>query len=274
MPELLSFAAFDWSAAGISLLALLAFAVLGWLASLARNDVSIVDSLWSLMFVLSLGVYMLLTEASGVRAWLVLALAGVWAVRLSGYITWRGLGEPEDHRYQAIRARNQPNFRFKSLYLVFGLQAVLAWLISFPMLAAASSSAPLGLFDTLAVVLWLAGMYFEAVGDAQLARFKANPANQGRVLRSGLWRYTRHPNYFGEFLVQWGFFLAAVAAGGAWTLLAPLLMTFLLLRVSGVALLEKDMSERRPEYREYVRTTNAFFPGPPARSGGSPVPSP
>lgn len=263
MPEWLNFAAFDWTAAWTALAAVSLFALVGWFISLWRRDVSIVDSLWSLMFLLSLGTYLLASGLTGWRAWLILALAAVWALRLSVHITIRGWGEPEDHRYQDIRANNQPNFRYKSVYIVFGLQALLAWIISLPMLAAASNSAAPGVFDVLGVALWAAGMFFEWVGDAQLARFKRNPANRGKVMSHGLWRYTRHPNYFGEFLLQWGFFMIAAAAGGAWTVFAPLLLTFLLLRVSGVTLLEKDIEERRPGYREYVHSTNAFFPGRP-----------
>lgn len=265
----MEFAALDIQAAFLALGATAGLAVIGWLISLARNDVSIVDSLWSLMFLASLGVYMLATDNFGWRALLVLALTAIWAVRLSAHIALRGLGEPEDRRYREIRANHQPHFRFKSIYIVFGLQAVLAWLISMPLLAA-TATAPSGftLFDAVGILLWLSGMFFEVVGDAQLQRFRNNAANRGKVLDSGLWRYTRHPNYFGEFLLQWGFFALAISAGGAWTVFAPVLMSFLLLRVSGVALLEKDIGERRPEYRHYIKRTNAFFPGPPRQNGG------
>jgi steroid 5-alpha reductase family enzyme len=152
---------------------------------------------------------------------------------------------------------------FKSLYIDFALQGVLAWIISIPLLLAVAHPAPLQLLDYAGVLLWLTGMLFEAGGDYQLARFKADPANKGKVMDSGFWRYTRHPNYFGEFCIWWGFYLIAVAAGGWWTIYAPALMTFLLLRVSGVALLEKDIGKRRPAYRDYIARTNAFFPGLP-----------
>lgn len=263
MGELVNFSALSFSDALISLGILALFAVAGWIVSLARKDVSIVDSMWSLMFIISLATYMIVSGSTGWRALLVLGLTSVWAIRLSAYITWRNHGAGEDHRYQQIRANNQPNFAFKSLYIVFGLQALLAWIISFPLLAAASSNAPPGWLDLLGVALWSAGMFFEVVGDAQLARFKSNPNNKGSVMNQGLWRYTRHPNYFGEFVLQWGFFVMALAAGGAWTIFAPVLISVLLLRVSGVALLEKDISNRRPAYREYIRSTNAFFPGRP-----------
>jgi steroid 5-alpha reductase family enzyme len=226
--------------------------------------VSIVDSLWSLLFVLAAVTYAIVAEeALGSRATLVLVLVSVWGIRLAAYITWRNRGHGEDFRYQKIRARNQPGFAFKSLYLVFGLQAVLAWVISLPLLAAIHSDAPFGWLDFAGVALWGVGFVFEAGGDWQLARFKADPANRGQVLDTGLWRYTRHPNYFGDFCIWWGFFLIALSAGGAWSMVGPILMSVLLLKVSGVALLEKDIGERRPDYRDYVARTNAFFPGPP-----------
>lgn len=247
-----------WSGA-----ALLAGAVLFWLVSLRRDDVSIVDSLWSLMFMAVALVYAGLEAGDhGPRTTLVLSLVAVWALRLSAYITWRNHGEPEDRRYREIREKNQPGFRYKSLYIVFGLQALLAWIIALPLAGAISGTAPWGLLDGLGVLLWIAGMVFEAGGDWQLARFKRNRRHHDLVLRTGLWRYTRHPNYFGNFLIWWGFYLLALSAGAWWTVVSPLLMTFLLLKVSGVALLEKDIGERRPEYADYVRHTNAFFPGP------------
>ena len=246
---------------GLAVLA--AFAVLGWLLSLPLRNVSIVDSMWSLMFLLAALAYAVGQATPGPRAWLVIGLVSVWSVRLAAYITWRNRGHGEDFRYQRIRAGNDPGFAFKSLYIVFGLQAGLAWVISLPLLAAINSTAPLGWLDLAGAALWLVGFVFEAGGDWQLARFKADPANRGKVLDTGLWRYTRHPNYFGDFCVWWGLFLVALAGGGWWSVAGPLLMSFLLLKVSGVALLEKDIGERRPAYRDYVRRTNAFFPGPP-----------
>jgi len=244
---------------------ILAAALVVWAISVFKRDVSIVDSLWSLLFFIAAGVYLGTAPAPGFTAILVLLMVGLWALRLSAYITWRNWGEAEDRRYQHIRERNQPGFAYKSLYLVFGLQGVLAWIISLPLLVAIHASAPLDWLGYLGILLWLVGMTFEAGGDWQLARFKANPANRGKVLDSGLWRYSRHPNYFGNALIGWGFFLLALSAGGWWTVVAPALMTFLLLKVSGVVLLEQDISDRRPEYRAYIQRTNAFFPGPPRK---------
>jgi steroid 5-alpha reductase family enzyme len=213
--------------------------------------------------------YVLLAPALVERAYLVLFLVTVWAVRLSVFITLRNWGEPEDRRYQEIRADNEPGFWLKSIYLVFGLQAVLAWIISLPLLAAVLGGAPLGWLDFTAVALWLVGFGFEAIGDQQLASFKADPANKGKVLDRGLWRYTRHPNYFGEACIWWAFYLFALSTGAWWSIVGPIAVTFLLLRVSGVTLLEKDIKERRPAYREYIERTNTFFPGPPKKSSSA-----
>jgi steroid 5-alpha reductase family enzyme len=253
----------DLAAYGWAIAAMLVVVLTFWVVSLVRRDVSVVDSLWSLMFLLVVGVYQHLADTAGPRSWLVLGLVAVWALRLAIYIAVRNHGEPEDRRYQAIRRNNEPNFGFKSLYIVFGLQAALAAFISLPLLVASSASSSLGWLDAIGVFLWLIGMFFEVVGDAQLARFRADPASEGQVLDSGLWRFTRHPNYFGEFTLWWGYYCLALAAGGWWTVLSPVLMSFLLLKVSGVVLLEKDIGHRRAGYAEYIRRTNAFFPGPP-----------
>ncbi|MGW8247891.1 MAG: DUF1295 domain-containing protein [Acidiferrobacterales bacterium] len=251
---------FDLSIYLVTLAVLLVFGTVFWVVSLYRNDVSIVDSLWSLMFLLAAILYSFPPAELGPRGLLVLGLVSIWSIRLSAHITVRNHGQGEDRRYQEIRANNEPGFRFKSWYIVFGLQAVLAWIISMPLLLAINSNAPLSLFDMAGAGLWLIGMVFEAGGDYQLLRFKRDPANLGRVLDRGLWRYTRHPNYFGEATIWWGYYLFALAAGGEWSIYAPVLMTLLLLKVSGVALLEKDIQERRPGYREYVERTNAFIP--------------
>jgi len=249
-----------WLLAGA---AVAAVAVTFWVVSLIRRDVSIVDSLWSLMFLLALLVYLAAGAATGPRAWLMAAMVAVWALRLSVYITARNHGQPEDHRYQAIRRNNEPHFWFKSLFIVFLLQGFLAWVICLPALAAVSGQTTPGPLDFMGLALWLVGMFFEVVGDWQLARFRRSGREPGAVLDTGLWRYTRHPNYFGEATLWWGVYLMALSAGAWWTVFAPVLMTFLLLRVSGVALLEKDIAKRRPAYRDYIRRTNAFFPGRP-----------
>ena len=255
----------DLSALTVVVGAVIVFAGLGWLLSLRLGNVSIVDSMWSLFFLLIAVSFAWMQASVEARGTLILILVAIWALRLSGYITWRNWGHEEDSRYQEIRARNEPNFAFKSLYLIFGFQGLLALVISLPLLVAIQSSTPLGWLDYAGILLWTVGMIFEAGGDWQLARFKANPDNRGKVLDSGLWSLTRHPNYFGDFCVWWGFFLIALSAGGWWTLISPLVMSFMLLKVSGVALLEKDIGKRRPEYAQYIKKTNAFFPGPQSR---------
>ena len=246
----------------LALAVILGIAVIAWIGSIAIRNVSFVDSLWSLFFLVAGAVYALQADMLSGRALLVLALLTIWSLRLSLYITVRNWGEGEDYRYRTIRANNEPGFAFKSVYIVFGLQGVLAWIISVPLLPAISSASPLGALDLIAATTWLVGFVFEAGGDYQLQRFKSNPANRGRVLDTGLWKMTRHPNYFGDFCIWWSFWLFAAAAGGWWTVYAPLMMSLLLLKVSGVAMLEKTIGERRPEYRDYIQRTNAFFPGP------------
>ncbi len=242
---------------------ILGVGVAAWAVSVVIRNVAFVDSLWSLFFLIAAVAFAAAAWPLSARGLLVTVLVAVWALRLSIYITARNWGQPEDHRYQKIRANNEPGFAIKSLYIVFGLQGVLAWFIAMPLVPAIMNPGDIGPLETVAAALWLLGFVFEAGGDYQLARFKSDPSNKGRVLDTGLWRYTRHPNYFGDFCVWWAFYLFAVAAGGWWTLLSPVLMSLLLLKVSGVALLEKTITERRPEYADYVRRTNAFFPGLP-----------
>jgi steroid 5-alpha reductase family enzyme len=253
----------DLHAAILALGAMLLTALMAWLYSVARRDVSIVDSLWSLLFLLGLAVYLMVSASHGPRALPLLLLVTAWSLRLSLHITIRNHGQPEDRRYQAIRANNQPHFWLKSLYIVFLFQGLLAWVICLPVIAAVSGQTSPGPLDYAGLALWITGMIFETVGDYQLSRFRRSATADGAVLDTGLWRYTRHPNYFGEAVIWWGFYLIALSAGAWWTLFAPLLMTFLLLRVSGVSLLEKDIADRRPDYRDYVRRTNAFLPGRP-----------
>ncbi len=243
------------------LYALLAFGIAGWLLSLYRNNVTHVDSMWSLFLLMAGIVYAAQLPSVTDRAMLVLVLLALWALRLSLYLTWRNWGPHEDHRYAEIRRNNSPHFGFKSLYIVFGLQAVLAWVISLPVLGAMVSTADINFLDIAGIALVGLGLIWETIADWQLSAFKAKPENQGRVLDRGLWRYCRHPNYFGECCVWWGFFIIALAAGAWWALPSALLMTFLLLKFSGVALLEKDIGDRRPAYAHYVQTTNAFLPG-------------
>lgn len=240
---------------------LVLLAVIGWLISLPRRNVDVVDTLWALMFLLSVLLYAGFPPETE-RGRLVLVLVAIWALRLAIYITARNWGHEEDRRYQAIRRRNEPGFAVSSVYRVFILQAVLAWVISLPLHGAVNGTSELGVLDYIGVTLWVIGFAFEAGGDWQLSRFKRDPANAGKVMDRGFWRYTRHPNYFGDACVWWGFYAIALSAGAWWSIIGPAIMTVLLLRVSGVKLLERDIGQRRPDYAEYIRRTNAFIPGP------------
>lgn len=259
----------DAQAYFLSLAIILGVGSIAWLVSVVIRNVAFVDSLWSLFFLIAALTFANAAESLSARGILVTALVAIWAIRLSVYITARNWGEPEDYRYQAIRAKNEPGFAFKSLYIVFGLQGVLAWIVALPLLPAILTPGDIGPIEIVAVVLWLTGFTFEAGGDYQLSRFKSDQSNKGRVLDSGFWRYTRHPNYFGDFCIWWSFYLFAIAAGGWWSIASPLLMSFLLLKVSGVAMLERTITDRRPEYADYIRRTNAFFPGLPRKESSA-----
>lgn len=259
-----------WITAGPPILALAAGA---WIIASARRNVGLVDVFWPLFFLAAAAAYAAFGRQLGWRAILALAGIGIWSFRLALYLLARNWRGPEDRRYQAIRARHEPGFVWKSVYLVFGLQAGLAWLISAPLAAIFASDKAIGAVDVPGAALLAFGVVFEAAADAQLAALKADPANHGRVMDRGLWRYSRHPNYFGEFCVWWGIYFLALGAGAWWTLFSPLAMTGLLLRVSGIPLIERDIGERRPEYRAYMARTNAFFPGPrkrPPAEGAAP----
>lgn len=243
---------------------LVALAVPAWLVCTLRRNVGLVDIVWPLFILLAGFVFLAQQEVVPLRGALALALATAWGLRLAIHLALRNWNAPEDHRYQAIRARNQPGYAWKSFYLVFLLQAGLAFIVSAPLHAALhAADGPLGVIGITGMVVAAGGLLFEAIADFQLARFVKRPENRGQVMDRGLWRYTRHPNYFGEFCVWWGLFLVAASAGGWWSLVSPLLMSVLLLRVSGVTLLEKDLGQRRPGYAAYAARTNAFFPGPP-----------
>lgn len=233
-----------------------------WLVSVALRNVSIVDIFWGPLFLTIALVHAVRAEALDVRAVIVLLLVAVWSLRLAVYLLLRNWGHGEDRRYQKIRQANDPGFWWKSLYIVFGLQAVLAWIVSLPLVPAIHAPGPAGLLAGLGIGVFALGLFFETVADLQLRSFKQNPENAGKVMDRGLWRYSRHPNYFGDCCVWWGFYLIALDAGGWWTAVGPALMTFLLLRVSGVALLERGM-KRRPDYAAYIERTSSFFPSPP-----------
>jgi len=252
--------------ATLSLVTLLGAMFVLWLVSLRLRDASIVDPFWGVAFAIIAAIGHGLGHGRPERRLLVLVLVAVWAVRLSGYLLLRR-GHGEDHRYAAMRQRHGVRFWWLSGLMVFGLQACLALAVSMPLLAAATrgGTRPLGLLDVVGGGLWLAGLLCEAIADVQLARFKRAPESRGQVMARGLWRYSRHPNYFGEFLLWWGLGLIGLGAGVAWALLGPALLTVLLLRVSGVTLLEAALRERRPAYVDYIPRTSAFIPWPPRK---------
>jgi steroid 5-alpha reductase family enzyme len=257
-----------WQVALWGLAAVEAMMVVVWVGSLAQRDASLVDRFWGPAFVLLAWVYALVGDGDPARETLLLVLVTIWGLRLGGFITWRNWGEGEDPRYAAMRERDPEGFPRRSLVTVFLLQGLLAWIIAAPLFAVATDATPAGLtwVDLLAIPVWLVGFVFEAGGDWQLERFKADPANRGKVMDRGLWRYTRHPNYFGD-TVQWAAYgLLGLAVGAWWSLVGPIAMTALIVRVSGVALTDRNMSKgsKREGYEEYVRRTNAFIPGPRA----------
>jgi len=246
----------------IGLAVILALIILLWLISLQLKNSSIVDIFWGTGFVITGWLYFILTpDGFLARRLLITTLVTIWGLRLSIHVLRRNWGKPEDFRYQKWREENGPAWWWKSFFQVFLLQGVLLWIISTPLLAAQLRPSPahLTFFDFAGLAFWLKGFFFEAVGDYQLVRFKANPQNRGKVLDTGVWRYTRHPNYFGDAAQWWGYYLIALSGGGWWSIFSPMLMTFLLVRVSGVALLEKSMAVK-PGYREYIERTSPFIP--------------
>jgi steroid 5-alpha reductase family enzyme len=245
----------------------LSLMVVMWLISLALKNSSIVDIFWGTGFVLIAWLtFLLFPEGYLPRKILSVLLVSIWGLRLSIHIFLRNKGKGEDFRYQKWRNEAGPSWWYRSFFKVFLLQGILMWIISLPVVAAqVSPNGPLSILDYFGVAVWIIGFYFEAAGDFQLAQFKSNPENKGRVLNNGVWKYSRHPNYFGDAFQWWGFFILALSAGYWWTLISPVIMTLLLIRVSGVALLEKTLKETKPGYREYVENTSAFIPMPPRK---------
>ena len=237
-----------------------------WAVSVALRDVSIVDPAWGPAFVVVAVAAALAGDGDSGRRVLLLVLTAVWGLRLGVHLTRRKLGElgHEDSRYAEMRKKRGSGFVPYSLVVVFGFQAFLVIVVSLPLQVAAGRPAVMTAAVVPGVVLWAVGLFFETVGDAQLDRFKADPDSKGQVMDRGLWRYTRHPNYFGDFCVWWGLFLVALPAGGLWwTAIGPVVMSLLLIQVSGKGLLEKSIGSRRPGYAEYVERTSGFIPLPP-----------
>ena len=239
--------------------------VLLWLVSLPTKNASSVDIFWGIGFVIIAWVTFFAARNLSSRSILISLLTSLWGLRLGGYLAWRNIGKGEDYRYRAMRDKIGANFPLVSLFVVFGLQGLIMWVVSIPIQVAQFGAATLGWIDAIGVGFWTVGWLFESIGDWQLAHFKAIPDNRGQVMDRGLWRFTRHPNYFGDFMVWWGFYVIAVAAGAWWTIFSPILMSILLLRVSGVTLLESSLKKNRPGYEDYVARTSVFLPRPPKR---------
>lgn len=238
-----------------------------WLLSLALRDVSIVDIAWGPAFAALSWTIFAVQGGAAMRGLAALALVTLWGVRLGGHILARQMaaGE-EDHRYTAIRRKFGAAFPLLSLGIVFWVQALLLWVISWPLQAAVSAGGAANPVDVLAWTVTMSGIVIEAVADRQLAAFRARPEGKDQVLDTGLWRFSRHPNYFGDFLIWWGFFLAGMAAGAPWwTIASPIVMSALLLHFSGGDLMEETITDRRPAYRAYIRRTSAFIPWPPKK---------
>lgn len=253
-------APFDFGVFFAALPLLLIAATLTWLLSLALRNASLADPLWSLSLFVAGIVYALGSDPRAPRLSLVLWLLAIWAIRLAFHLTTRYAGIGEIRRYREMRERHSPRFGIKSLYLVFLPRALGAWIVSLPLLGAFASIRPLGGLDYLGAALCVLGIVIEAISDRQLARFARDPANATAVLTTGLWRLARHPNYFGEACVWWGFWLIAVSAGAWWSIAGPAFLTVLLC-VRGIRRMERDIGNRRPQYADYVLKTNAFFLG-------------
>ena len=252
----------------------LAMMVLLCLVAVRIGDVSFIDAVWGAgMAVLALASFLQVSDP-GTRAGLLLAMTAIWGLRLGVHLFLRWRGHGEDPRYARMlgKAREQGRYGSAAFKVVFGPQAVLLFITSLPAqvgILASGASAPISPLAWTGLALWLTGMVFETVGDAQLKAFRADPAMKGKVLDTGLWRYTRHPNYFGDACAWWGIWLVA-ATGGPWvalgSLIGPLFLTFTLTKWSGKPLLEKGLAKSRPGYAEYVARTSGFIPWPPRKA--------
>lgn len=234
-----------------------------WLISVFIKNVSIVDIFWGMGFLFINLYYFLASDEFYTRKIILLVLVTLWALRLSIYLAWRNIGKGEDYRYQEFRKKyGEERYWWVSFFQVFLLQGILIVLVSLPLLATnfETQNDYLNLFDYLAILFWVIGFIFESVGDYQLSKFKMNPNNRGKVLNTGLWKYTRHPNYFGDTMVWWAYAILSIASQNYWSFIGSIIMTLLILKVSGVALLEKSLKDKKLEYLEYIRKTNSFFP--------------
>ena len=249
-----------------------ALMTVAWTVSLAIRNVTIVDSLWGLGFVLLAWTTFLAADGAQARGLLLCGLVTVWGIRLAAYLTRRNWNKPEDPRYGSWRKDAGDRFWLVSLVKVFWIQALFLWVIALGVQYGIAQPSPARLtwLDGLGALISVAGIGIEAVADAQLARFKKDPENRGRVMDRGLWAWSRHPNYFGEFLVWWGIYVIVLSTPASfWTILSPLVITLVLTKMTGVALTEKTIKEKRPEYRRYIERVPAFFPKMPQKRSRS-----
>jgi len=250
-----------------ALLVILSMMTILWLISVFLKNVSIVDLFWGIGFIVASGVYYYYTDGNPYRKAIILALVIIWGLRLSIYLAWRNHGKGEDFRYKEFRRKyGVDRYWWISYFQVFLVQGLLMWLISAPLLGAQyiHDSGNPGFLDIIAILVWLTGFIFEAGGDFQLARFKSDPQNKGKLLTTGFWRYTRHPNYFGDSAVWWAYGILAISGGSYFPIIGSVLMTAIIIKVSGVALLEKSLKGKKPGYEEYIKSTNAFIPWIPS----------
>jgi steroid 5-alpha reductase family enzyme len=247
----------------LGLWVIVAFFSLIWVLSVFLKNASIVDIFWGLGFVLVNGFCFYATPGFSLLKIITVVLVTLWGLRLSAYIFFRNLGKPEDYRYQEFRRNyGEKRYWWFSFFQVFLLQGTLVWLISAPLLAINYYSVEKTIWPiaVLGILVWLVGFTFEAGGDWQLARFKANSTNKGKLLTSGFWKYTRHPNYFGDAAVWWGFAILSVASGCYLPVLSSVLMTWLIVKVSGVSMLERTMINSKPGFEDYAKSTSPFIP--------------
>jgi steroid 5-alpha reductase family enzyme len=242
-------------------LAILVYVSVIWIFSLLKKDAGIMDIFWGLGFTIVAYVYLAAEYTAAMQPRLLYLLVLLWGLRLTIHIGVRNLGEIEDARYANWREQFGTRWWWLSYFRVFVLQGVVMWLVSIPLLTGLQDKADLVLVDYLGMLLFVVGFLFESVGDWQLRAFKKNKANKGKVLNTGLWGLTRHPNYFGEALLWWGFALIAVEINTVWILMSPLIMTWLLIKVSGVKMLDELLLKTKPDYAAYIQNTNAFLPG-------------
>lgn len=264
----------DLSQTGASLLAglcvIVVFMGIGLAIAQRQKKLTVVDTMWGVGFVLvALETAFVSSGGDGDASlrWILLAMVGVWGLRLAWHLHRRNSKQPEDPRYAALAEADGRPFARVALNRVFLPQGIAMFLVATPIMVGANNheiSTPL---LVIGVLVWAVGLFFEAVGDAQLAAFKAEPANKGKLMDQGLWRYTRHPNYFGDACVWAGIW---IVVAGSWvglaTIISPIAMTVFLTKVTGAALNEKGMKKTKPGYDEYVRRTSGFIPLPPKRS--------